>query len=74
VIRACRIALADDSRRLRTAVRRVLDRLAEFEVVGEAGTGRQALALVVGAEPDLLLLDLSMRDLDGLEVLSELRR
>jgi DNA-binding NarL/FixJ family response regulator len=66
--------LADDSHRFRALVRGTLERLAEFEVVGEARDGRAALALVVRLAPELLLLDLSMPGLDGLGVLAELRR
>jgi CheY-like chemotaxis protein len=70
----CRIALADDSDRLRRLVREMLDTLDDFEVVGEASTGEEALALVTGTAPDLLLLDVSMPGMDGLEVLAELRQ
>ena len=44
-----------------------------FEVVGEAGTGREALAVVAEHDPDLLLLDVSMPDMDGLDALVRVR-
>src|SRR3954464_15336894 len=43
-----------------------------FEVVGEAGTGEETIAVVKTARPDLLLLDLSMPRMSGLEALSEM--
>jgi CheY-like chemotaxis protein len=70
----CRVLLADDNARIRMLVRRTLDRLDDFEVVGEAADGPEALALVDATAPDILLLDLGMPELDGLGVLEELGR
>jgi DNA-binding NarL/FixJ family response regulator len=55
-----RIALADDHPLLREGVARTLAESGRFEVVGEAASGDEALAVAEGAAPDLLLLDLSM--------------
>lgn len=70
-----RIVLADDNERIRALVRATLVRLDdEFAVVGEAGDGEEALALVERLDPELLLLDLTMPARDGLSVLETLRR
>ena len=68
-----RIVLADDADDIRRLVRFVLDRDERFSVVGEAADGAQALELVEAERPDLLLLDLAMPNVDGLEVLEDLR-
>ena len=47
---------------------------AGFEVIGEAGTGEDTVDVVRAAKPDLLLLDISMPRLSGLDVLRELSR
>src|SRR5262249_56796903 len=53
--------------------RRVRESMPGLEVVGEAGTGEEALAMLVQLEPDVLLLDLNMPGGDGFEVLSRAR-
>jgi len=67
-----RLVLADDTEPLRILLRRVFDDDARFEVIGEATDGLEALEQVKVLQPDLLLLDLSMPRLDGLEVLDRL--
>ncbi len=68
-----RVVLADDADDLRTLVRLELDLDPRFEVVGEARDGEEALARVDAVPHDLLLLDLAMPRMDGLEVLQHLR-
>jgi DNA-binding NarL/FixJ family response regulator len=68
-----RTVIADDAADLRLLMRIVLDRDQRFEVVGEAGDGLQALEQVNIYDPDLLVLDLAMPRMDGLEVLANLR-
>lgn len=68
-----RILLVDDSKDLRVLLRLTLEGLGEFDVVGEAEDGRQAIAEVARLRPDLVLLDLSMPVMDGLEALPEIR-
>lgn len=67
-----RVYLCDDVAALRLVLRTVLE-LEGCEVVGECGDGASAVADVVQLEPDVLLLDLSLPELDGLEVLEALR-
>jgi len=71
-----RIVLADDHVVLRVGLRSFLEEQEIFpiEVVGEANDGHEAIALVEKTRPDLLLLDLSMSGLGGLETTIELRR
>lgn len=67
-----RVLLADDDLPLRLLLRIRLERDGRFEVVGEAGDGKETLALTERHDPDLLVLDLSMPEMDGLEVLQQL--
>ncbi|MFA9430351.1 response regulator [Egicoccus sp. AB-alg2] len=67
-----RLVLADDDATLRRLLRLLLERDGRFEVVGEAADGREALTALTETDPDLLLLDLAMPNMDGLEVLAEL--
>jgi len=67
-----RTVIADDANDLRSLIRLVLDTDNRFDVVGEAADGEQALDLVEQQHPDLLLLDLAMPRMDGLEVLADL--
>ncbi len=61
-----RILIADDHTLFRDSLRSLLE-AHEFEVVGEAGTGREAVNLSRQLSPDVVLMDLSMPELDGLE-------
>lgn len=67
-----RIAMADDHTIFRDGLRRVLEMEPDFEVVGEARNGLEALDLLRSSQPDILLLDLKMPSLDGLGVLRQL--
>ncbi len=64
-----RVVIADDDPIVRQAVRSVLDVPGNFEVMGEAEDGAMAVELVQKASPDLLLLDLLMPNLPGLDAL-----
>ena len=67
-----RVLIADDEAPARRQLRRVLDALAGVELVGEAADGLEALRLAEALRPDLLILDISMPTLDGLEVAANL--
>jgi len=61
-----RILLADDQTLIRAGFRALLDAEPDMEVVGEAGTGRDAVRLAVQEKPDVILMDIRMPDEDGL--------
>jgi two-component system response regulator NreC len=69
-----RILLADDHAVLRSGLRLLLTNTNEYEVVGEASSGIETLSLAEQLQPDLILLDLSMPALGGLEALPTLRK
>lgn len=71
---AIRTVIADDADDLRMLVRMALELDGRFDVVGEARDGEAALRLVEVHQPDLLLLDLAMPRMDGLEVLESLQK
>jgi DNA-binding NarL/FixJ family response regulator len=68
------ILIADDSQRVRTILRRALERETAFNICGEATDGAEAVAKAKELTPDLILLDLRMARLTGLEVAGILRR
>jgi DNA-binding NarL/FixJ family response regulator len=68
-----RIAVADDHPVVRAGLIAMLETQVDFEIVGEAADGHAALRLVSEQQPDVLLLDLEMPTLDGVEVLRSLR-
>ncbi len=68
------VYLVDDVPELRELVRYGLEDDPDFEVVGEAGDGRSALAGIAETRPAAVLLDLSMPDMNGLEAILEIRK
>jgi DNA-binding NarL/FixJ family response regulator len=66
------VLLVDDHRVVREGLRTFLDVQEDLEVVGEAADGRTAIEQTVALQPDVVLLDLRMPGMDGLEVLREL--
>jgi two-component system NarL family response regulator len=69
-----RIELAEDQRLIRELLAGVLAREADFQIVAEAGTGREAIALAQSTRPDIVVLDISLPDVDGMEVARTLRK
>ena len=69
-----RIIIADDHAIFRDGLRRLLATQPDFDVVGEASDGKEAITLSQQLKPDVLLLDLAMPRVPGMEVLRELSR
>lgn len=69
-----RVLVADDTATLRLLLRRTLEASNAFEVVGEAADGAEAVALADALQPDMVLLDLSMPVLGGMEAIPQIRR
>ena len=68
-----RILLADDHTIFRKGLKEVLENEADMQVVNETGSGRQAVAQVIEDHCDVVLLDLSMPDIHGLDVLKYIK-
>ncbi|MGQ0719925.1 MAG: response regulator [Pseudonocardiales bacterium] len=68
-----RLLLVDDHEMVRTGLRTFLELQADMDVVGEASTGEQALALVAAMHPDIVLLDLVLPGLGGVQTARRLR-
>ena len=62
-----RVLIVDDEAPARDRLRQIIDDLDHYEYVGEAGTGEEALASISTARPDIVLLDIRMPGLDGIE-------
>jgi DNA-binding NarL/FixJ family response regulator len=67
-----RVLIADDDHLMRAGLAAVLESDAEIEVVGQASTGREAIALARRRDPDVVLMDVQMPDVDGIEATREL--
>jgi len=63
------VVVCDDVAEIRQLARAVLEEAGDMEVVGEAADGREAIEVVERHQPDVVVLDLSMPELDGLEAI-----
>jgi DNA-binding NarL/FixJ family response regulator len=68
-----RVVLAEDNENMRRGIRKLLTKAEDIEVVGEARNGLETLDLVSQLLPDVLLLDVEMPQLDGIEVARRLK-
>ncbi len=68
-----RVVIAEDHRIVREGIRLILAASPDIEVVGEAGNGREAVALARQLEPDVVVMDITMPDMDGLQATSLIR-
>jgi DNA-binding NarL/FixJ family response regulator len=66
---AISVVVCDDVPELRRLARAALEEAGEMEVVGEASDGREAIDVIQRLQPDIVVLDLSMPELDGLEAI-----
>jgi DNA-binding NarL/FixJ family response regulator len=68
-----RLALAEDHTIVRWALREALSKADDIEVVGEAGTAAETLQMISDVKPDVILLDITLPDRSGFDVLNDLR-
>jgi DNA-binding NarL/FixJ family response regulator len=68
-----KIVIADDHSLLRQGIKNVLELEPDFQVIGEAGDGEESIRKVLELDPDIVLLDINMPKLNGLEVTRRLR-
>ena len=69
-----RILLADDHTLMRQGLRKILEACPDWEVVAEASTGREAVREALSAEPDVVILDIGMPLLNGIEATRQILR
>ena len=69
-----RVLVADDLPEIRTLVRTNLEFDGRFDVVGEAANGLEAVSMVQELNPDVVVLDLAMPEMDGLAAISKIRQ
>lgn len=67
------ILLIDDHPMLRNGVKQLINTMPDFQVVGETGHGNEGITLAEQLEPDIILLDINMNDVNGLDILRHLR-
>lgn len=68
-----RVVLADDHPVVRSGIRTVLDRSPDITIVGETGNGDEVLRLIAETAPDVLILDMNMPGLEGVDIARKLR-
>lgn len=73
-MKPARILIADDHELVREGLRKVLGARPDWQVCGEASTGRQAVELVRQENPDLVILDYAMPELNGLDAARQIRK
>jgi DNA-binding NarL/FixJ family response regulator len=71
---AIRVLLADDHRLILEAIEKVFDEVEGIEIVATASDGRQVIPLITRTNPDLVLLDMRMPEMDGLACLERIRK
>lgn len=73
-IKTLRVLLVDDHPFVREGIRSYLSDFSDIEIIGEASSGQEAVAITQQHRPDLILLDINMPGMNGLEVVGQLRK
>ena len=73
-MKTLRILLADDHKVVRQGTRALLSAIPEWEIVGEADNGRDAVSLTAELKPDIVILDISMPELNGLDATRQIKK
>ena len=68
-----RVFVADDHAIVRGGIRRILEDQADIQIVGEAADGQEAIQKILEGDPDVILLDISMPGMDGLDITKQLK-
>ena len=71
---AVRILLVDDHRLVRAGIRALFEKISQVEVIGEADDGRQAFEMIDRHRPDIVLMDIAMRNLNGLDAVDRIKK
>jgi two-component system, NarL family, response regulator NreC len=69
-----RLLLVDDHEVVRTGLRMLLEHQPDMEIVGEANTGTEALEMAVQAEPDVIVMDITLPDISGIEATRQIKQ
>ncbi|NLX65093.1 MAG: response regulator [Clostridiaceae bacterium] len=64
--------ITDDALFIRTLLRKIIEQYEEYEVVGEASNGREAIEVAKKCQPDILTLDITMPEMDGIQAVKEI--
>src|SRR3990170_6953209 len=68
------LLLVDDHAVVRSGLRMLLEPEADFEIIGEAASGREAIRAVAEHRPDIVLMDIGLPDISGIEAATEIKR
>lgn len=68
------LLIIDDHPMLRAGIKQLINTTQQFDIIGEAGDGEEGIKLAKEKEPDLILLDISMKGISGLDVLYQLKQ
>ena len=70
----CRVLLVDDHVPIRAALRRLLAHYHDVRIVGEASDGQQAIELLASCQPDVILMDINMPRMNGIEATAHIKK